>query len=353
MARGQSGSFHRDQCSSLCLQHVAAAAPGWRTRCGWASARRAGLSPRAAGAVRNADIAAVSICSSLCRPADRSQSQYPRLADQRPGGRLDPPCAGDHGAKRMKPELADGPYQLVLELDGYEGPIDLLLALAREQKVDLAKISILALANQYLDFIARQRQLRLEIAADYLVMAAWLAYLKSRLLLPQPPDDDEPSAAELAAVLEHRLRLLEAMQTASGRLMARPRLGYDVFLRGAPEGRAVVRVPVYELSLYELLRAYGESRRRGTVTVLTIEPSAFHSMDDALKRLARFVGRVPDWRELRSFLPEEVRGEVFRRSALAATFAATLELARDGRIELRQDRVFGPIYLRSPALVGD
>jgi len=253
----------------------------------------------------------------------------------------------------MKPDLVDGPQQLVLDLDGYEGPIDLLLALAREQKVDLGKISILALADQYLAFIARQRRLRLEIAADYLVMAAWLAYLKSRLLLPQPPDDDEPSAAELAAVLEHRLSLLEAMQTAGGRLMARPRLGYDVFLRGAPEGRAVVRVPVYELSLYELLRAYGESRRRGTVTVLAIEPSAFHSMDDALKRLARFVGHVPDWRELRSFLPEEVRGEVFRRSALAATFAATLELARGGRIELRQDRVFGPIYLRSPASVGD
>src|SRR5882724_3590760 len=141
--------------------------------------------------------------------------------------------------------------QLVLDLDGYEGPIDLLLALAREQKVDLGRISILALADQYLAFIARQRLLRLEIAADYLVMAAWLAYLKSRLLLPQPPEDDEPGAAELAAVLEHRLKLLEAMQTAGIRLMARPRLGYDVFLRGMPEGLAIVPVPVYELALYE------------------------------------------------------------------------------------------------------
>jgi segregation and condensation protein A len=241
--------------------------------------------------------------------------------------------------------------ELVLDLDGYEGPIDLLLALAREQKVDLGKISILALADQYLAFIARQRWLRLEIAADYLVMAAWLAYLKSRLLLPQPPDDDEPSAAEIAAVLERRLRLLEAMQSAGRRLMARPRLGQDVFSRGMPEGLVVVAVPVYELSLYELLRAYGESRRRAE-TVLEIEPSAFHSMDDALKRLARFLGRVPEWRELTSFLPEEVRGELFRRSALAATLAATLELARSGRIELRQDRTFGPIYLRSPAASG-
>jgi len=238
--------------------------------------------------------------------------------------------------------------QLVLELDGYEGPIDLLLALAREQKVDLARISILALADQYLAFIARQRSLRLEIAADYLVMAAWLAYLKSRLLLPQPPEDDEPSAAELAAVLERRLRLLEAMQTAGGRLMARSRLGQDVFLRGAPEGLAVVAVPVWELGLYDLLQAYGQSRRRAA-PVLTIEPSAFQSMGDALQRLARYLGHVPDWHELTHFLPQEVRGEVFRRSALAATLAATLELVRDGRVELRQDRAFGPIYLRSPA----
>lgn len=249
----------------------------------------------------------------------------------------------------MKPEPVDKPEQLVLDLDGYEGPIDLLLALAREQKVDLGKISILALADQYLAFIARQRSLRLEIAADYLVMAAWLAYLKSRLLLPQPPVDDEPSGAELAAELEHRLRLLEAMQTAGRRLMVRPRTGQDVFLRGAPEGLAVIAVPVYELGLYELLRAYGEGRRRTNAAVLTIEPAEFHSMDEALKRLAGFLGRVPDWRDLTSFLPEELRGEVFLRSALAATFAATLELARSGRIELRQDRAFGPIYLRSPA----
>ncbi|MGA8379862.1 MAG: ScpA family protein, partial [Stellaceae bacterium] len=248
------------------------------------------------------------------------------------------------GGDRAQPE------QLVLDLDGYEGPIGLLLSLAREQKVDLAKISILALADQYLAFIERQRQLRLEIAADYLVMAAWLAYLKSRLLLPQQPiDDDEPDAAEFAAILGHRLKLLEAMQIAGGRLMARPRLGDEVFLRGAPEGLAAVAVPVWRLDLYELLRAYGEGRRRTTTAVLAIEPSVLHSMDEALKRLAPFLGRVPDWRELTRFLPAGVDVEQIRRSALAATFAAALELVREGRVELRQDRAFGPIYLRSPA----
>lgn len=249
----------------------------------------------------------------------------------------------------MKSGAVAQTQQLVLELDGYEGPIDLLLALAREQKVDLGRISILALADQYLAFIARQHSLNLEIAADYLVMAAWLAYLKSRLLLPQPSQEDEPSAAALAAELEHRLKLLEAMRSAGSRLMARPRSGQDVFFRGMTDGLAVIAIPVYELGLYELLRAYGESRRRTTTAVLAIAPPAFHLMDEALQRLARFVGRVPDWRELTSFLPEELRGETFLRSALAATFAATLELARRGRLELRQDRAFGPIYLRSPA----
>jgi segregation and condensation protein A len=238
---------------------------------------------------------------------------------------------------------------LVLDLEGYEGPIDLLLALAREQKVDLAKLSILALADQYLAFIAEQRRLRLEIAADYLVMAAWLAYLKSRLLLPEPPvDDDGPSAAELASALSHRLRLLEAMQRAGTALMARPQLGRDVFLRGAPEGLPRIDLPEYRLSLYEMLAAYGEGHRRQHTSVLTIEPITFHSLDEALQRLARLVGQVPDWRELAAFLPEELRGGVYRRSALASTFAAMLELTRSGRVELRQDRAFGPIYLRSP-----
>ena len=239
---------------------------------------------------------------------------------------------------------------MVLDLDGYEGPLDLLLALAREQKIDLAKLSILALADQYLAFIAAQQRLRLEIAADYLVMAAWLAYLKSRLLLPEPPaEDDGPSGVELEAALRHRLRLLAAMQRAGGALMALPQLGREVFARGSPEGLSTIDQPVYVLTLYELLTAYGEGHRRTHARVLTIEPPAFHSLDQALHHLAQFVGQIPEWRELAAFLPAELRGAVFRRSALAATFAATLELTRAGRVELRQDRPFGPIYLRSPA----
>ena len=249
------------------------------------------------------------------------------------------------------PQQTDEPAPaLVLDLDGYEGPIDLLLALAREQKVDLAKLAILALADQYLAFIAAQRRLRLEIAADYLVMAAWLAYLKSRLLLPAPPvGDDGPSGEELAAALAHRLRLLSAMQRAGAALMARPQLGRDFFRRGRPEGLPNINRPVYALSLYELLSAYGDGHRRQHTQVLTIEPTQFHSLDNALRRLAPFIGQLPEWRELAGFLPADLRGVVPRRSALAATFAASLELARAGHFELRQDRPFGPIYLRSPA----
>ena len=240
---------------------------------------------------------------------------------------------------------------LVLDLDGYEGPIDLLLTLAREQKVDLAKLSILALADQYLAFIEAQRRLSLEIAADYLVMAAWLAYLKSRLLLPEPPTEDEgPSGAELEAALRQRLQLLAAMQRAGAALMARPLLGRDVFARGNPEGLPQVDRPVYELSLFELLSAYGEGHRRQHARVLTIEPTAFHSLDAALARLGQLVGQIPEWRDLMAFLPAELRGTLFRRSALASTFAASLELTRAGQVELRQDLPFGPIFLRSPAV---
>src|SRR6266700_3320454 len=276
------------------------------------------------------------------------------MADRGPGRCADPVRVAGDGAGRLS--TADrsraGPGEepaLFLDLDGYEGPIDLLLALAREQKVDLAKLSILALADQYLAFIAAQQRLRLEIAADYLVMAAWLAYLKSRLLLPEPPggDEDGPSAAQLAAALAHRLQLLAAMQRAGAALMAGPQLGRDVFGRGMPEGLPRIDRPVYQLSLYELLSAYGEGHRRSHARVLTIEPPALHSLDDALHHLAQFVGHVPEWRELAAFLPAELRGAVFRRSALASTFAATLEPTRAGRVELRQDRPFGPIYLRS------
>lgn len=240
----------------------------------------------------------------------------------------------------------DEPEALVLDLDGYEGPIDLLLSLARAQKLDLAKISIRALADQYLDFIAARRRLDLEIAADYLVMAAILAYLKSCLLLPPAPRDDEPSPQELALGLRHRLALLEAMQRAGRRLMARPLLGREVFARGAPEELAIVTVPRWQIGLYEFLRAYGDVHRRQGARVLSVEPSAFQSVQEAFARLARLLGRAVNWRELSSFLPPAPAGDEARRSHLAASFAAALELARLGRVELRQQRAFGPIWLR-------
>jgi segregation and condensation protein A len=248
-------------------------------------------------------------------------------------------------------ELAKAPppssAELVVDLEGYEGPIDMLLTLAREQKVDLTKISITQLADQYLAFISAARRLRLEIAADYLVMAAWLAYLKSRLLLPEPAPEDEPSGAELAAALTHQLQRLEAMQEAGARLMARPQLGRDVFARGAPEGLPRVLKPVYEVTLYDLLRAYGDQRQRKETQVLHIAPPELYSMDDALQRLERILGRVPEWRTLLSFLPPGLRGGIIERSAVAATFAASLELVRSGKLQLRQDSAFGPIYVRS------
>jgi segregation and condensation protein A len=238
--------------------------------------------------------------------------------------------------------------ELVVDLGAYEGPIDVLLSLAREQKLDLTKISILRLADQYLAFIAAARQLHLEIAADYLVMAAWLAYLKSRLLLPEPQPDDEPSGAELAARLALRLQLLEAMQQAGARLMARPLFGRDMLGRGAPEGLKSVSWVKWDVTLYELLKAYGAGRARTAGAVLEIRAAELYSMDEALERLALLVGKVPDWRTLASFLPEGLAGGVVGRSAIAATFAATLELVRSGKIQLRQDFAFGPIYLRSP-----
>lgn len=238
--------------------------------------------------------------------------------------------------------------RLVLDLEGFEGPIDLLLALSREQKVDLTRISILALAEQYLAFIAEARALRLEIAADYLVMAAWLAYLKSRLLLPaQEESEVEPTAEEMAEALAFQLRRLQAMQDAAVRLMARPRLGEEVFPRGAPGGLQVVSETRYDLSMFDLLRAYARQRNRGSVRQLTIEPARLHTVEAALDRLQRLLGRTPDWQTLSAFLPPELKGETIRRSGIAATLLASLEMAKDGRLKLRQDRQFGPIWLRA------
>jgi segregation and condensation protein A len=243
-------------------------------------------------------------------------------------------------------EVAAPDDALLLDLDGYEGPIDILLTLAREQKVDLRKISILALADQYLAFIQRVRQLRLEIAADYLVMAAWLAYLKSRLLLPEPETEGEPTGAELAAALAFQLQRLQAMRDAGARLMARPQLGRDVFRRGAPEGFRVVARPVYAVTLYDLLKAYGTHPGRRGEGALHILPTDLYSMDDALKRLSGLIGKAIDWTSLASFLPPIAGDGVVRRSAVAATFAASLEMVRAGRARIRQDGTFGPIFIR-------
>jgi segregation and condensation protein A len=243
-------------------------------------------------------------------------------------------------------ESAGSPDALLLDLDGYEGPIDVLLSLAREQKVDLRKISILALADQYLAFIAEARQLRLEIAADYLVMAAWLAYLKSRLLLPEPETEGEPTGAELAAALAFQLQRLQAMREAGAKLMARPQLGRDFLPRGDPERFKLVARSVYAVTLYDLLKAYGTHSGRHREGALHILPTDLYSMDDALKRLGSMIGKTADWTTLASFLPAGLAGGLIRRSAVAATFAASLELARSGRLKLRQERMFGPLYLK-------
>ena len=233
-----------------------------------------------------------------------------------------------------------------LDLDGYEGPIDVLLQLAREQKVDLTRISILALAEQYLTFVRGAKHLRLELAADYLVMAAWLAYLKSRLLLPEAESDEEPSGEELAAALRFQLQRLEAMQDAGRRLMTRPRLGSEIFARGAPEPLRIIAHTTYEATLYDLLRAYAAQSARVEATSLYIPPSELYSIELALQRLRSLVGASPTWRTLSSFLPVELRGSLVSRSALASTFAASLEMCREGELRIRQDGAFGPIYLR-------
>lgn len=234
---------------------------------------------------------------------------------------------------------------LVVDVEGFEGPLDLLLTLARQQKVDLAKISILALADQYLSFIEQARKLRLELAADYLVMAAWLAYLKSCLLLPREEEAD-PSPEELALRLQLRLQRLDAMREAGARLMARDRLGRDVFMRGAPEGLRLVRKAAWQVELYDLIAAYGAVRARTQPAVHVVARRPVMTLDEALARIERLVGARMDWATLESFLPETPDPE-FRRSALASSFVATLELARQGKLEIEQQEAFAPLYVRA------
>lgn len=233
---------------------------------------------------------------------------------------------------------------LYLALDGWEGPLDLLLDLARRQKVDLRRISILGLVDQYLSYIDRAEALRLELAADYLVMAAWLAYLKSALLLPREEQED-PSPEELALRLQLRLQRLAAMREAAARLMGRDRMGRDVFRRGAPEGLRVDRRNAWQCDLFALLQAYGQVKARTAPVVHMVRDRMVMTLDSALSRVSSMLGVQLDWMELRDFLPPHADPRL-RRSALASSFVAALELARLGKAELAQDEIFGPLRLR-------
>lgn len=249
--------------------------------------------------------------------------------------------------------------ELTVDVDGFEGPLDLLLHLARNQKVDLARISILALAEQYLQFIERLRAMRLELAADYLVMAAWLAYLKSRLLIPVQNDDEEPTGEEMAAVLQFRLKRLEAMREAATRLVNRNRLGREVFARGMPEPVVVEKHSAYSATLYDLLTAYAAQRQRRAVTNVRIARRPAWSLKEARDILVRMIGDFGDWTALDGFILAYLARPDQRATATASTFAATLELVREGRMEIRQQQPFAPLYMRKregaakPAEVGN
>ena len=240
-----------------------------------------------------------------------------------------------------QPELSD---ELTLSLDGWEGPLDLLLNLARSQKVDLAQISILQLVEQYLAYLANARSLKLEIAADYLVMAAWLAYLKSCLLLPADPQQD-PNPEELAARLQLRLQRLDAMRDAGARLLGQDRIGRDVFLRGAPEGLRLHRKAAWQADAFDLYSAYGAVRARSAPVMHVVARRAVLTLEQAIERVSALVGAQLEWTRLECFLPAS-QDPQYRCSALASSFAATLELARKGQVELRQDAPFAPLLIR-------
>ncbi|MGD1935251.1 MAG: segregation and condensation protein A [Candidatus Phaeomarinobacter sp.] len=248
-----------------------------------------------------------------------------------------------------KPEEVDAPLDgrsLVVDVDGFEGPLDLLLTLARSQKVDLSKISILELAEQYLAFVEEAKRLELELAADYLVMASWLAFLKSRLLLPPPEEDEEPSAEEMAARLAFRLQRLEAMRDSASKLMARDRMGRDIFARGMPEGVRVIKKSQYSAEIYDLLKAYSTQRAVQKIDRLKMARRPVLTIEDARKRLENMLGTIIDWDRIDVLVPPEFADSKTRRSGIASTFSASLEFAKHGRIELRQAAPFAPLYVR-------
>ncbi len=238
---------------------------------------------------------------------------------------------------------------LIVDLDGYEGPLDVLLAMARTQKVDITKISILALANQYLEFINNAKRLELDLAADYLVMASWLAFLKSKLLLPPPEEEEGPSGEEMAAILAFQLRRLESMRKASQDLMARHRMGVSIFGRGAPEGVRVIKTPEWQGTLYDLLKSYVTQRLRGHEPKWEPKKFPILSIEDARNRIQNMLGIVIDWGRIESFLPPGYTSAEKRRSAIASTFSATLELVKHGHLEIKQMSHFEPVYVRRRA----
>jgi segregation and condensation protein A len=243
-------------------------------------------------------------------------------------------------------ERASDDPALVVDVEGFEGPLDLLLTLARQQKVDLAKISVLALAEQYLAFIEAARQLRLELAADYLVMAAWLAYLKSRLLLPEAAAPEGPSAEDMANALAWRLKRLEAFRTLAGKLMERPQLQRDVFQRGDPEPIADIKHPQWTATLYDLLSAYAQQRQRSALAHVRFEQRTVWSLVEAREALERLIGQAGDWSRLDEYLINYLVEPAMRATVFASSLAATLELIREGVIEVHQHAAFAPIYLR-------
>ena len=236
--------------------------------------------------------------------------------------------------------------ELILDLEGFEGPLDMLLALAKEQKVDLLQVSILQLANQYIKFIETAQGMKLELAADYLVMAAWLAYLKSRLLLPKSEEDEEPSGEEMAVALAYQLKRYEAVKNLALNLVNRPRLGRDVFSRGSPEGLRNTRKTIYDVSLYELLKAYVNNHNNQESQSLTIEPDSLFSVEDCSNRLKNILGSSQKWIGLIDCLPKNLKGSLVLKSALASTLSASLELAKNGELEIQQKNLYGPIFLK-------
>jgi segregation and condensation protein A len=245
-----------------------------------------------------------------------------------------------------------GEPALVVDVEGFEGPLDLLLTLARQQKVDLAKISILALADQYLAFIEAARKLRLELAADYLVMAAWLAYLKSRLLLPEQPPPDGLSAEEMASALAQRLRRLEAIRAVAEQLLNRPQLGRDIFSRGQPEPIAEVKRPQWSATLYDLLAAYAVRRQAQARARVRMSKRSVWSLAEAREAIERLVGGSFDWSPLEQYLLEYLVDPSRRSTVLASSFAATLELVREGRLEMHQHAAFAELYVRARGNAG-